>query len=119
MALYPIGVVEEKTGLTARQIRYYEKKGLVAAERTPGNQRLFSDEDLARLKAIRELLEAGYPLSRITAVLVRELRPDEADSPDLSQYPAADRVIRRRLASLYPLRHREQLLQYLDRQDED
>jgi len=63
--VYSIGVVETLTGLTARQIRYYEKAGLVAPYRTPGNQRLYSPNQVDRLLEIKTLLAQGYTLEGI------------------------------------------------------
>jgi MerR family glutamine synthetase transcriptional repressor len=61
----PMRVVKEETGLTSRQIRYYDETGLVFPERTRGNQRLFSEEDIIRLKKIKSLLEEGYTIEAI------------------------------------------------------
>jgi len=61
----PMRVVKEETGLTSRQIRYYDETGLVFPERTKGNQRLFSEEDISRLKKIKSLLDEGYTIEAI------------------------------------------------------
>ena len=61
----PMRIVKEKTGLTSRQIRYYHQKGLIFPVRTAGNQRLFSDDDLDRLKKIKALLENGYSIKAV------------------------------------------------------
>ncbi|MCK8817977.1 MerR family transcriptional regulator [Natroniella sulfidigena] len=64
-SIYSIGVAEKKTKLTARRVRYYEKAGLVDPERTQGNQRLYSQEDIEKLKEIKSLLEQGLNLAGI------------------------------------------------------
>lgn len=61
----PMRVVKEETGLTSRQIRYYDEMELVFPERTRGNQRLFSSEDISRLKKIKSLLQEGYTIEAI------------------------------------------------------
>lgn len=61
----PMRVVKEKTGLTSRQIRYYDQMKLVFPDRTKGNQRLFSEEDIKRLNKIKSLLEEGYTIEAI------------------------------------------------------
>ncbi|BAS27123.1 MerR family transcriptional regulator [Limnochorda pilosa] len=58
--VYPIGIVQKLTGLTGRQIRYYEKAGLLTPTRTPGNQRLYSPNQVDLLLDIKELLAQGY-----------------------------------------------------------
>lgn len=64
-----IGEVAEQVGVTARTIRYYEELGLLGdpAQRPKGRHRLFSDEDIARLRELvrlRDLL--GLSLEELT-----------------------------------------------------
>ena len=49
LAVFPIGTVMKLTDLTARQIRYYEDQGLIQPERTAGNRRMYSLNDMDRL----------------------------------------------------------------------
>lgn len=72
LPMYSIGIVEELTGLTGRQIRYYEKMGLITPERTSGNQRLYSPAVVERLKEIKRLLSSGMKLAGIKALLQKE-----------------------------------------------
>lgn len=65
MALFPIGSVMKLTGLSARQIRYYEEQSLIHPERTDGNHRLYSLNDMDRLLEIKDLIEEGHNLSSI------------------------------------------------------
>ena len=69
MALFPIGTVMKLTGLSARQIRYYEEHGLVLPIRTAGNQRLFSFRDVERLRQIKSMLESGLNIAGVKKVL--------------------------------------------------
>ncbi|GBG11056.1 MerR family transcriptional regulator [Paenibacillus sp. MY03] len=55
-----IGMVRELTGLTERQIRYYEDRQLIFPERTPGGARKFSFEDVEQLKEIDRKLRDGF-----------------------------------------------------------
>ena len=50
--LYSISVVSEMLDLHPQTIRQYERLGLVKPQRTEGNTRLYSDEDIERLKFI-------------------------------------------------------------------
>ena len=82
--VYPIGVVKKLTGLTERQIRYYDKMGVVPAERTKGNKRLYSPEDIETLKEVKVLLARGLKLEEVKA----ELRRREGISlPRLREMP--------------------------------
>lgn len=69
--IYTIGTVERLTGLSARRIRYYEQLGLLKPARSPARQRLFSRADVALLKRVKELLDQGYRLDGVRALLRR------------------------------------------------
>jgi MerR family transcriptional regulator, redox-sensitive transcriptional activator SoxR len=60
-------------------VRFYEKAGLVHAERTPGNQRLFRRDVLRRLAFIRIAQKVGLTLEEIVTAL-EELPVDKAPS---------------------------------------
>lgn len=80
MPLFGIGIVIKLTELTARQIRYYEEQGLVNPERTSGNQRLFSFNDVDRLLEIKNYLDNGLNLAGIK-LLLSEGEEKEEKSP--------------------------------------
>ena len=65
LAVFPIGTVMKLTDLTARQIRYYEDQGLIQPERTAGNRRMYSLNDMARLLEIKDFLDDGYNIAAI------------------------------------------------------
>ena len=65
MAVFPIGTVMKLTDLTARQIRYYEDQGLITPERTSGNRRMFSLNDMDRLLEIKDFLDEGLNIAAI------------------------------------------------------
>src|ERR1700688_3161210 len=76
-ALLAIGEVAERSGLSASAVRFYERAGLVHAERTAGNQRLFRRDVLRRLAFIRIAQRVGLSLEEIVAAL-NELPVDKA-----------------------------------------
>jgi MerR family transcriptional regulator/heat shock protein HspR len=49
----PIGMVAAKLGISVETIRLYERRGLIIATKSEGNQRLFSESDVERLQCIR------------------------------------------------------------------
>jgi MerR family transcriptional regulator, repressor of the yfmOP operon len=51
---YRIEEVEKKTGLTKRMLRYYEELGIIAPNRSEGNYRSYTDEDIESLIRMRE-----------------------------------------------------------------
>lgn len=65
LAVFPIGTVMKLTDLTARQIRYYEDQELIQPERTAGNRRMYSLNDMDRLLEIKDFLDDGYNIAAI------------------------------------------------------
>lgn len=65
MAVFSIGAVMRLTDLSARQIRYYEDHNLIKPERTQGNRRLFSLNDMDRLLEIKDFLAEGLNIAAI------------------------------------------------------
>jgi MerR family transcriptional regulator/heat shock protein HspR len=68
-----ISVAAELVGMHPQTLRIYETRGLVRPRRTPGNTRLYSERDLARLRAIQRLTtELGLNLAGVERVLELE-----------------------------------------------
>lgn len=76
-AVYAISVAAELVGSAPQNLRLYEARGLVMPLRSPGGTRRYSDNDLARLREIAVLLDAGLNLVGIEMVL--ELRRTNAE----------------------------------------
>ena len=63
---YRIGEVSAKVGLTERTIRYYEERGLLeSVKRLDGGQRVYTDDDVRRLKFILKLKVLGLTLAEM------------------------------------------------------
>lgn len=71
-ALFMISIAAELAGMHPQTLRIYEQKGLITPARTPKNTRLYSQEDIARLKKIQELTEIGMNLAGVVRVLELE-----------------------------------------------
>lgn len=64
--VFLLHAVKNKTGLTGRQIRYYEEKGIVNPQRTPsGKLRVFSLYDIDILNKIKFYLSQGMTLEAV------------------------------------------------------
>ena len=57
--------IEEKTGMTRANVRYYEREGLLSPLRGENNYRDYSENDLAALKKIRLLRQLRVPVAEI------------------------------------------------------
>jgi MerR family transcriptional regulator/heat shock protein HspR len=70
---YMISVAAELVGMHPQTLRIYEQKGLVRPKRTAGNTRLYSDDDVERLRLIQQLTtEVGLNLVGVARVLHME-----------------------------------------------
>ena len=63
---YRIGELAAKVGLTERTIRYYEERGLLeSVKRLEGGQRVYTNDDIRRLKFIQKLKVLGLSLAEM------------------------------------------------------
>ena len=76
--VYGISVVSNLLGTGVQNLRAYERAGLVRPDRTAGGTRLYSPDDVARLRRVQRLLTDGLNLTGIGRVL--ELEDDLADA---------------------------------------
>ena len=69
--LFFISVAAEMLGMHPQTLRKYERLGLVQPSRTIGSMRLYSREELERLRLIKRLVdEAGINLAGVQRLLV-------------------------------------------------
>lgn len=67
---YVISVAARMIGIEAHTLRYYERLGLVQPERSSGNIRLYSEEDVDRLRYIKALMsDCGVNLAGVEVAL--------------------------------------------------
>jgi len=67
--LLTIGEVAERTGVAPSALRFYESKGLIASERSDGNQRRFHRDMLRRISFIKVAQNVGLSLDDIADAL--------------------------------------------------
>ncbi len=85
--LFPIGTAMQQTGLTARQIRYYEENGLIQPARTEGKHRLYSFQDLEKLEEIIKLIDEGISIAGIKKKFLEKewISPEKSDKEKISE----------------------------------
>lgn len=67
---YVIRIAAQMVGVHAQTLRYYERAGIVEPSRSGGNQRLYSDRDIARLRQIKTLVDdLGINLAGVEVIL--------------------------------------------------
>ena len=71
--VYMISVAAELAGMHPQTLRIYETRGLITPRRSPKNTRLYSQEDVDRLRRIQELTtELGMNLAGVERVFELE-----------------------------------------------
>lgn len=77
MSKYTTGEIAKLCGVTVRTVQYYDSRNiLVPSQLSEGGRRLYSEEDLKRMKIICFLRELDLPLSTI-AQLLSEAHPEK------------------------------------------
>lgn len=66
--LLSVGEVSERTGVPASALHFYERLGLISAERTGGNQRRYRRYALRRISLIQVAKRMGIPLAEVAEV---------------------------------------------------
>lgn len=70
MSKYTTGEIAKLCGVTVRTVQYYDTRGiLIPSELTEGGRRLYSEEDVKRMKIICFLRELGLPIDSISQLL--------------------------------------------------
>src|SRR6478672_8095944 len=71
--VYMISVAAELAGMHPQTLRIYESRGLIQPKRSPKNTRLYSQDDVERLRRIQELTsELGMNLAGVEKVFELE-----------------------------------------------
>src|SRR5215217_7519900 len=93
--VYMISVAAELAGMHPQTLRIYESRGLIQPKRSPKNTRLYSQEDVDRLRRIQELTsEMGMNLAGVEKVfeleeeldrMRRRMRSLESKTDELEQ----------------------------------
>jgi MerR family transcriptional regulator, heat shock protein HspR len=112
--VYMISVAAELAGMHPQTLRIYESRGLIQPKRSPKNTRLYSQEDVDRLRRIQELtsklgmnlagVEKVFELEQEIERMRRRMRAIEGQAEKLEQEMAAelDRVKRSFKRELVP-----------------
>ena len=102
-----IGQLSARSGVSQSALRFYERKGLIAADRSSGNQRRYPPVALRRVALVQAGRAAGIPLERIRAALdtlPADRSPTKRDWERLSRSWA--RELDERIATLEAIRGR-------------
>ena len=68
--VFIISVAARILGVRTQTLRYYERLGLIEPVRTKGNQRVFSNRDIERVRRIRNYMDdLGVNLAGVDVIL--------------------------------------------------
>ena len=70
--VYAISVAAQLVEMEIQNLRVYERHGLVSPARSTGGSRLYSSEDVEKLRRVRELLKEGLNLAGVARVVELE-----------------------------------------------
>ena len=109
MSKYTTGELAKLCGVTVRTVQYYDTRGiLIPSELSEGGRRLYSEDDLKRMKIICFLRELDLPIDAISQIL-KEEHPEKVISLLIEQQETvlADEVSKKqeKLEKLRELKH--------------
>ena len=85
MSKYTTGEIAKLCGVSVRTVQYYDSRNiLVPSQLSEGGRRLYSEDDLKRMRIICFLREAGVPINSIRELLSEE-HPEKVISILLDQ----------------------------------
>ena len=113
--VFMISVAAELAEMHPQTLRMYEARGLITPQRSPGKTRLYSQQDVERLRRIQEMTEEGLNLVGVRTVLelerqVERLRAElgrmrkQAAEAEKEMLAEIERVRRSLRAELVPYR---------------
>ena len=89
MSKYTTGELAKLCGVTVRTVQYYDTRGiLIPTELSEGGRRLYSEDDLRRMKVICFLREMDLPIDAISQIL-KEEHPEKVISLLIEQQEQA------------------------------
>src|ERR1051325_7182624 len=89
----PIQRVAERTGLSPHVIRIWEKRyQAVLPQRSQTNRRYYAEEDIQRLRLLKDLTDNGLRIGNIARLSLRELREmketrRQLNNEDATEFP--------------------------------
>lgn len=95
-AQYLISTVSKRSGVKSDLVRAWERRyQAVIPSRTAGGHRVYTDQDIARLKLLNQATSQGHSISRIARFSLEELKKllqqEDTTVPDKNQVLTGDR----------------------------
>jgi MerR family transcriptional regulator, mercuric resistance operon regulatory protein len=97
-----IGGLAHKGGVGVETVRYYQRRGLLATPERGGGVRRYTDDDLRRLRFIRQAQTGGFTLDEIGRLLSLDASEDRDEARALAEARIA--VLDEKIAELQAAR---------------
>lgn len=81
-----IGKFAEAAGVGVETVRFYQRKGLLEIPAQDGGIRRYGQEDLRRLRFIRQAQAAGFTLEEIRELLDLDASEDRSRARELAKF---------------------------------
>lgn len=111
--IYSMAIVRQRTGLSDRQIRYYEKMELINPIRTKGNQRIFTEKEINKLHEIKKLLKEGLSITGVKEYFAKKIESPSNLNISPSEITKSLPRSAHGLTSLYPVSNRAELVKLI------
>lgn len=92
-----VGQVAERSGAAPSALRFYERQGLISADRTASNQRRYRGDVLCRVAMIRVCQQAGLTLAQIRTALAEAV--PEGTVPGVQEWDKLAHHLRQEVTS--------------------
>ena len=92
-----VGQVADRSGASQSALRFYERQGLISADRTTGNQRRYRGDVLCRVAMIQVCQQAGLSLAQTRTALAEAV--PEGKIPGPQEWEALARQLKRQLST--------------------
>lgn len=90
---YVISIAAKIIGVHAQTLRYYERAGMITPSRSKGNQRLYSERDIERLRHVKTLVDdLGVNLAGVEVILRLTRRMSEMEAQMKEMESEIDRL---------------------------
>ena len=112
--VFMISVAAELADMHPQTLRMYEARGLITPKRSPGKTRLYSQDDVDRLRRIQQMTDEGLNLVGVETVLGMEQQLDRLRAELARMRRRADEAEKRMLEEIERVRRslRAELVPY-------
>lgn len=88
-----IGYVAQQLNTSVQAIRFYEREGLITPRRNQAGTRYYLEDDVARIKVIRNLVNLGVPLASLKNLATTRTKCETGDASSHEVYTQLEELL--------------------------